>query len=40
MKIVVAVDADKRTIVKKTGQAVYFAIYEDSLSVDFLNNNI
>ena len=29
MKIVLAVDEDKKTIVKRTGQSAYFAIYED-----------
>ena len=38
MKIVVAVDSDKKTIVKKTGQAVYFAIYEDDRVIDFIQN--
>jgi len=38
MKIVVAVDADKKTIVKKTGQAVYFAIYEDDKIINFIQN--
>jgi len=39
MKIVVAVDADKKTIVKKTGQAVYYAVYEDTKPIDFIENN-
>ncbi len=39
MKIVVAVDSDKKTIVKKTGQAEYFAIYENGTVVDFIKNN-
>ncbi len=39
MKIAVAVDNDKKTIIKKTGQAVYFAIYEDEKVVKFIKNN-
>ena len=39
MKIVVAVDSDKETIVKKTGQAVFFAIFENEKLVDFVKNN-
>ena len=38
MKIVVAVDSDKETIVKKTGQAAFFAIFEDDKPVDFIKN--
>jgi len=38
MKIVVAVDTDKKTIVKKTGQAAYFAIYEDDKVINFIQN--
>jgi len=38
MKIVVAVDIDKQTIVKKTGQAAFFAIYENEKVVDFIPN--
>ncbi len=38
MKIVVAVDEDKKTIVKRTGQCAYFAIFEDEKSVAFLPN--
>ena len=33
MKIVVPVDADKQTVTKRTGQAAYFAVYED---IDFV----
>lgn len=29
MKIVLAVDEDKQTVVKRTGQSAYFAVYED-----------
>jgi len=39
MKIAVAVDNDKKTIIKKTGQAVYFAIYEDEKVVEFIKND-
>jgi len=39
MRIAIAVDNDKETIVKKTGQAVYFAIYEDEKVVEFVKNN-
>jgi len=38
MKIVLAVDEDKKTIVKRTGQSAYFAIYEDDKLVDFVAN--
>ena len=38
MKIVVAVDSDKETIVKKTGQAAFFAIYEDGKILEFVQN--
>ena len=38
MKIAVAVDADKKTIVKRTGQAAYFAIYEDDTLLDLIQN--
>jgi len=38
MKIVVAVDTDKQTIVKKTGQAAFFAIFENEQVVDFIAN--
>jgi len=38
MKIVLAVDEDKKTIVKKTGQSAYFAIYEDDKLIDFIPN--
>ncbi len=38
MKIVVAVDNDKKTIVKKTGQAEYFAIYKDYEIFNFIKN--
>ena len=39
MKIVVAVDRDKQTIVKKTGQAAFFAIFENEKLVDFVKNS-
>jgi len=38
MRIVLAVDEDKETIVKRTGQSAYFAIYEDDKLVDLLPN--
>ena len=38
MKIVVAVDKDKQTIVKKTGQASYFAIYNDDKILEYIEN--
>lgn len=38
MKIVVAVDEDKRTIVKRTGQSAFFAIYEDEKCVEYVPN--
>ena len=38
MKIVLAVDEDKKTIVKRTGQSAYFAIYEDDKLVDLVPN--
>jgi len=39
MKIVIAVDEDKQTIVKRTGQAAYFAIYEDEKLLEHIQNN-
>jgi len=38
MKIVLAVDEDKKTIVKKTGQSAYFAIYDDDKFVEVVPN--
>jgi len=38
MKIVLAVDEDKKTIVKRTGESAYFAIYEDDKLVDLVPN--
>jgi len=38
MKIVLAVDEDKKTIVKRTGQSAYFAIYEDGTLIDVVPN--
>jgi predicted Fe-Mo cluster-binding NifX family protein len=38
MRIVLAVDEDKKTIVKKTGQSAYFAIYDDEKLVDLVPN--
>ncbi|MEA3227758.1 MAG: NifB/NifX family molybdenum-iron cluster-binding protein [Campylobacterota bacterium] len=39
MKIAVPVDSDKKTIIKRTGQAIYFAIYENETVVDFIKNS-
>ncbi len=39
MKIVVPVDKDKKTIVTKTGQCSYFAVYENEKVVDFIPNS-
>ncbi|SFV75806.1 hypothetical protein MNB_SM-3-1341 [hydrothermal vent metagenome] len=38
MKIVLAVDEDKKTIVKRTGQSAYFAIYEDDKLIKVVPN--
>ncbi|NPA66406.1 MAG: dinitrogenase iron-molybdenum cofactor [Epsilonproteobacteria bacterium] len=38
MKIVVAVDSDKKTIVTRTGQCSYFAIYEDEKLLELIPN--
>jgi len=38
LRIVLAVDEDKKTIVKKTGQSAYFAIYEDDKFVGVVPN--
>ena len=38
MRIVLAVDEDKKTIVKRTGQSAYFAIYEDDKLVKVVPN--
>jgi len=38
MKIVVAVDEDKQTIVKRTGQSAFFAIYEDEKCIGYVPN--
>jgi predicted Fe-Mo cluster-binding NifX family protein len=38
MKIVLAVDEDRQTIVKRTGQSVYFAIYEDDKLIELVPN--
>jgi len=38
MKIVLAVDEDKQTIVKRTGQSAYFAIYEDEKLLKLVPN--
>ncbi len=39
MKIVLAVDKDKQTIVKRTGQAPFFVIYEDDKIVKYIENS-
>jgi len=38
MKIVLAVDNDKKTIIKRTGQAPYFVIYEDNKVLKYISN--
>jgi len=38
MKIVIAVDSDKQTIVKRTGQAAYFAIYNNDKILEYIEN--
>lgn len=38
MKIVIPVDTDKKTIVKRTGQAPFFAIYEDDRLIEVVGN--
>jgi len=38
MKIAVPVESDKSTIARKTGQATFFAIYENEKVVDFVPN--
>lgn len=38
MKIAIPVDNDKSTIVKKTGQSAFFAIYENGKVVDYVVN--
>jgi len=38
MKIVIPVDTDKQTIVKRTGQTPFFAIYEDEKFVKVIGN--
>ena len=39
MKIVVPVDNDKKTIVKRTGKASFFAVYEDEKLIEFFEND-
>ena len=36
MKIAIAVDENKQTIVKRTGQAPFFAIYEDENILEYI----
>ena len=38
MRIAIAVEEDKQTIVKRTGQAAFFAIYEDTKAVNYIAN--
>jgi predicted Fe-Mo cluster-binding NifX family protein len=38
MKIVLAVDEDKKSIVTRTGQSAYFAIYEDEKLLELVPN--
>lgn len=38
MKIVVAVDEDRETIVKRTGQSAFFAVYEDEKVLEYIPN--
>ena len=38
MKIAIAVDIDKQTVFKKTGQAAFFAIYEDEKLLELIQN--
>jgi len=38
MKIVLAVGEDKQTVIKRTGQSAFFAIYEDSNLVELVPN--
>jgi len=38
MNIVLPVDSDKQTIVKRTGQSAYFAIYEDEKLIRLVPN--
>jgi len=39
MKIVIPVDNDKETVFKRTGQAPFFVIYENSKRIDVITNN-
>lgn len=38
MKIVVAVGEDKQTIIKRTGQSAFFAIYEEGQEIKYVPN--
>ncbi|MDY0121720.1 MAG: NifB/NifX family molybdenum-iron cluster-binding protein [Sulfurimonas sp.] len=38
MKIVVPVDSDKKTIVKRTGQAPFFAVFNDTKLEEIIQN--
>lgn len=39
MRIAVPVDEDKSTIVKRTGHAAFFAIFEDGVFIEAVENN-
>ncbi|MDY0117221.1 MAG: NifB/NifX family molybdenum-iron cluster-binding protein [Sulfurimonadaceae bacterium] len=38
MKIIVPVDSDKSTIVKRTGRAPFYAIYEENIPTKYVEN--
>lgn len=38
MKIAVPVESDKNTIVKRTGQAAFFAVYENDKVIEYVQN--
>lgn len=38
MKIVLAVGEDKQTIIKRTGQSAFFAVYEDGKLLQHIPN--
>jgi predicted Fe-Mo cluster-binding NifX family protein len=38
MKIVVPVDTDKSTIIKRTGRAPFYAIYENETAIAYIEN--
>ena len=39
MKIVIPVDSDKKTVIKRTGQASYFLIHENETLIKIVENN-